>query len=357
MRKVVAICLIIFFACDLGAQVNGKRNARVESQLSFLASQVPKSMMDVPTGFRRIAIFELRSDLPSTYMSKEEWRNKFMERFIALGMQIVSVPEFDDKITLRINSTDSNIHVDNRSSLTRLKANPKALSAVCEMYQVQALFSCHISLDSVNGPRVTMSLMNPGNRTIVWLKNLDMSQEIVVQPVIVSLSAGVASQRLDELRDKSTGKLLESSRATTPVLMNFSIMQLLDAERSNAFGVSLGGRIVDKTPINYGDSNLGRMGMSMMPNIGMMYQTYFKRKPTILPNYWGFVQFGVNYMYHREQGLVGFHQKIGINLTENIAVDFRFEQFLKGYNSISNNEKYDLLFDNVTYGINVSLMF
>jgi len=357
MRKGIALSLVCLFFVSLMGQVNGKRNARVESQLSFLASQVPKSMMDVPTGFRRIAIFELRSDLPGTYMSKEEWRNKFMERFISMGMQIVSVPEFDDKITLRINSTDSNIHVDNRSSLTRLKANPRALAAVCDLYQVQALFSCHISLDSVNGPRISMNLMNPNNRTVVWMKNLDMSQEIVVQPVVVSLSAGIASQRLDELRERATGKLLESSRATTPVLMNFSVMQLLDAERSNAFGVSFGGRIADKTPINYSDTNLGRMGMSIMPNIGMMYQTHFKRKPTILPNYWGFVQFGVNYMYHREQGLVGFHQKIGVNLTENIAVDFRFEQFLKGYTSLSNNEKYDLLFDNVTYGFNVSLSF
>jgi hypothetical protein len=202
MRRVVAFCLVIFVLGSIKAQVNGKRNARVESQLSFLASQVPKSMMDVPTGFRRIAIFELRSDLPSTYMSKEEWRNKFMERFIALGMQIVSVPEFDDKITLRINSTDSNIHVDNRSSLTRLKANPRALSAVCEMYQVQALFSCHISLDSVNGPRVTMSLMNPGNRTIVWLKNLDMSPEDMPGKPYEYEPAGKELKEIERLEEK-----------------------------------------------------------------------------------------------------------------------------------------------------------
>ena len=115
--------------------------------------------------------------------------------------------------------------------------------------------------------------------------------------------------------------------------------------------------MLDKPPVNYSDTSLGRMGMSVMPHLGMMYQVNFKRKPRIMPYYWGFVQFGVNYMYHREQGLVGFHQKIGAQITDNIAVDFRFEQFLNGYSSLSANQNYTLQFDNVTFGFNVSLSF
>lgn len=356
-RNWLLFFLFIVFLPLFSQNTGLKRNPRVESQLNYLASKIPQSMMDIPMGYKRVAIFEMRSDLPSTYLSVEDWRNKFIEKLMELGMQVIAVPEFDDKITLKIQTSDSSLYVDNRSAISRLKSNPKALQYVCEQYQVQALFSCHIFLDSVNGPRVSMRLLNPSSRAIIWLKNLDLSQDLILKPVVVTLSGGLLSQRVDQIKEASTGKVLAANRSVVPVLLNFGIAQYLDPDRSNLFGLNVGGRVVDKTPVNYSDTSLGRMGMSLMPHLGMIYQVNFKRKPRIMPYYWGFVQFGVNYMYHREQGLVGFHQKIGVQLTDNIAVDFRFEQFLNGYSSLSANQFYTLQFDNVTFGFNVSLLF
>ena len=94
----------------------------------------------------------------------------------------------------------------------------------------------------------------------------------------------------------------------------------------------------------------------MVPSAGITYQASFIRKKTILPKYWMYFQLGLNYFYFN-QSFLGVHQRIGVRLTESLTFDIKLEQAFNSYYSKSGNGLYNINFDNLNYGAQISYAF
>lgn len=356
LRVLAIICFLFSFGC-LSAQKSGTRKGdRIEVQLNYLLGKVPYNMQDVPLNTRRIALFDIRSDIPKVYLSLPDLRNQLIQQLMNSGLQVLMVPEFDDKVTLKIKSSDSIFKVDNRSSLSRLKSDPNKLISVCQAYNIQGLFNCNVYYDSLNGPKISMSIIHPSNRNILWVKQIDLSSDVIVDPHKFVIGAGMGLQKVNEIRGGLNDTLLGSNLNIVPVTLSISYMQVVNSNRSSEFGLQLNIRSIDQTPTKYTEQNLGTLGRVTIPSAGITYQGSFIRKQTILPKYWMYFQLGLNYMYYNNSFL-GVHQRIGVRLTESLTFDLKLEQAFNNIDSRSVNGMYKLNLDNLNYGAQISYAF
>jgi len=357
LRLVVVFVGAIFALGSLLAQKSGTRKGdRIEVQLNYLLGKVPYNMQDVPLNTRRIALFDIRSDIPKVYLSLPDLRNQLIQQLMNSGLQVIMVPEFDDKVTLKIKSSDSIFKVDNRSSLSRLKSDPNKLISVCQAYNIQGLFNCNVYYDSLNGPKISMSIIHPSNRNILWVKQIDLSSDVIVDPHKFVIGAGMGLQKVNEIRDRFNDTLSGSNLNIVPLTLTLSYMEVMNSNRSSEFGIQVNIRSIDQTPTKYKEQQLSNLGRITIPSAGITYQRSFARKKTILPNYWMYFQLGLNYMYYNKSFL-GVHQRIGVRLTESLKFDLKLEQAFDNIDSRSGNGMYKLNLDNLNYGAQISYEF
>jgi hypothetical protein len=278
LRLVVVFVGAIFALGSLLAQKSGTRKGdRIEVQLNYLLGKVPYNMQDVPLNTRRIALFDIRSDIPKVYLSLPDLRNQLIQQLMNSGLQVIMVPEFDDKVTLKIKSSDSIFKVDNRSSLSRLKSDPNKLISVCQAYNIQGLFNCNVYYDSLNGPKISMSIIHPSNRNILWVKQIDLSSDVIVDPHKFVIGAGMGLQKVNEIRDRFNDTLSGSNLNIVPLTLTLSYMEVMNSNRSSEFGIQVNIRSIDQTPTKYKEQQLRNTIFLANGNYGMSFSglTFF----------------------------------------------------------------------------------
>ena len=357
-RIIIGILLFLaYMPSMLMSQSQGTRKGdRIEVQLNYLLGKVPYNMQDVPLNTRRIALFDIRSEIPKVYLSMPDLRNQLTQQLMNSGLQVLMVPEFDDRVTLKIRSSDSIFKVDNRSALSRLKGDPKKLIDVCQAYNIQGLFNCNVYYDSLNGPKISMTIVHPANRNILWVKQIDLSSDVIVDPSKFTVGVGMGLQKLNEIRGNPNDTLWGSNLTVVPISLTMTYTQVVNVDRNSEFGLQATIRSIDQTPTKYTDQNLGALGRIIVPSAGITYQASFIRKKTILPKYWMYFQLGLNYFYFN-QSFLGVHQRIGVRLTESLTFDIKLEQAFNSYYSKSGNGLYNINFDNLNYGAQISYAF
>jgi hypothetical protein len=357
MRTIfIALSLVFLGVSQAQMRPTTRKGDRLEVQLNYLIDKLAFNLQDMPLNIKRVALFEIKSDINSVYLSKLDLRNNLTQQLINAGLTVVQVPEFEDRITLKVRTTDSSFKIDNRSGVSRLKSDNRKLISVCNDYNVQGLFNCQVYFDSLNGPKLALSLLQPASKSILWMKQVDLRSDVIVNPHHVYLGVGMGLQKIDEIRQASNDSLLTNDLTIIPITVSLSYFQTINANRNSEFGLQFSLRSIEQTPTSYTDANLGTLGRITIPSGGIAYQASFLRKNTILPKYWMNFQLGLNYFYYKKSFL-GFHQRLGIRLTESLNFDFKLEQSFNNFPSQSKNGLYNINLDNLNYGAQISFIF
>ncbi len=203
--RVIFLALFMVWIGVSSAQMRPttRKGDRLEVQLNYLIDKLPYNLQDMPLNTKRVALFEIKSDINSVYLSKLDLRNSLTQQLINAGLTVVQVPEFEDRITLKVRTTDSSFKIDNRTGVSRLKSDNKKLISVCNDYNVQGLFNCQVYFDSLNGPKMALSLLQPATKSILWMKQVDLRSDVIVNPHHVSF--GVAAGLHPESRGQRRG--------------------------------------------------------------------------------------------------------------------------------------------------------
>jgi hypothetical protein len=139
---------------------------------------IPDNLYDLPAGVQRVVLYDVESNLPKVYWRSEDLRVELTQKLTKMGLKVVFLPEFETKINLKIKTTDSTIVIDNRKPLSRIKSNPDKFNLICAENNIQGLFNCYLYYDSVNGPKLTMSILHPGSKNLLWMKKIDLSEDV-----------------------------------------------------------------------------------------------------------------------------------------------------------------------------------
>lgn len=347
--------ILIAFVCANSSQGQLRKATEMEAQLSYIINKIQFSLADLPVGVDRIALFDIRSEIPSVYMSEDDLRIELMNQLMAAGLRILNIPEFDNHINLKIKSSDSALVIDNRKPITRLKNDNEELSRIAEEYGIEGLFNCNFYYDSIHGPKLSMHIIHPSNKTVLWIKKIDFSRDIIIDQHEFTVGLGIGLQKINTITDSRFGNVITENLLCAPLIINGKYMQYLNHNRSQQLGLGVVLRYVDQTPIKYEDTSLGRLSDVIIPSIGLNYRVSFLPKKSIIPEYWLSFQLGVNY-YNYNKSFLGMEQSFMVHLSDKMQWGIKIEQAFAEFDSYANG-RYIVNLDNINYATQINITF
>jgi hypothetical protein len=346
------VCLIGFLPSISFSQ--SKKDARIEHLIYAVLENIPDNLYDLPAGVQRVVLYDVESNLPKVYLRSEDLRVELTQKLTKMGLKVVFLPEFETKINLKIKTTDSTIVIDNRKPLSRIKSNPDKFNLICAENNIQGLFNCYLYYDSVNGPKLTMSILHPGSKNLLWMKKIDLSEDVIINRSEFALNFGIGTQKINEITN-ARNELITKNLLTIPYMVGAKYSQYLNKKRNQQLGLAALVRVVDQTPIEYLDTNLGRLSTVVIPSVGITYKFHFLPKKSVIPNYWMGFQLGLNY-FNYNQPFAGMEQLISLNVSPRMQFGFRLEQTFSEFDSYA-NDLYIVKLDNINYALQVSFTF
>ena len=340
------------------SNVFGQKNQAIKTQhiVSAVINSIPDNLYDLPAGMQRIALLEIESNLPKGFLRPDDLKMEIALKLMNVGLKIISIPEFETKINLKIKTTDSSIIIDNRKPLSRIKNNSAKFNQICLDNNIQGLFNAYLYYDSVDGPKLTMSIIHPSSKSVIWLKKIDMSQDIIFDPTEFNINLGIGIQTINEIQNGSNKRAITNNLSVIPYLVSFRYMQYITKSRSHQLGFTGMIRVINQTPISYADTNLGVLTNAYIPSLGLIYKYNFLKKKTVIPSHWLGFQFGLNY-FNYNQSFLGFEQALYFHVSKKMQIGIRLEQTFSEFDSYANDSKYIVKLDNNNYAIQISFAF
>jgi hypothetical protein len=356
-RNFKSVFLIVIIS--VGAILNSLKaqrgkEARIEHLINAVLSDVSNNLYDLPAGVQRVVLYEVESNIPKVYLRSEDLELQLTSKLTQMGIKVVFLPEFAAKINLKIRSTDSTLIIDNRKPVSRLRSNPVEFNRVCLENNIQGLFRCYLHYDSVNGPKLSMSILHPSSKNLLWMKQIDLSKESIVKQTDFSACFGLGVQNINEIRSGGGDSILGRDMQAIPYFVGITYMQYLNPARSQQLGLGAKLRIVNQTPVSYSDTNLGKLSAAFIPSVGISYKAHFLKKKTVIPSYWMGFQFGLNY-FNYNQSFIGLEQLVTFHVSNRMQLGFRLEQTLSEFDSFANDSQYEVKLDNINYALQISI--
>jgi hypothetical protein len=352
IKSVLLLSVLFYFNSVLHAQ--SKKDARIEHLIYAVLDDIPDNLYDLPAGVQRVVLYDVESNLPKVYMRSEDLRVEITQKLTKMGLKVVFLPEFETKINLKIKTTDSTIVIDNRRPLSRVKNNPDKFNQICAENNIQGLFNTYLYYDSVNGPKLTMSILHPGSKNLLWMKKIDLSEDVIINRSEFAVNFGIGIQNVNEITDTKNVPITKDLQ-TIPYMIGAKYSQYLNKKRSQQLGVAAMVRVVDQTPVAYNDTNLGRLSTVIIPSVGIAYKFHFLPKKSVIPNYWMGFQLGLNY-FNYNQPFAGMEQVVSLNVSPRMQIGFRVEQTFSEFDSYA-NDLYIVKLDNINYALQLSFTF
>lgn len=354
MKLYLFVILSILGFSNVTAQNN--KAIRTEQIIASVLNSIPDNLYDLPAGMQRIAILEVESNLPKGFLRSEDLKLEIMMKLMNAGLKIISIPEFETKINLKIKTTDSSIIIDNRKPLSRIKNNTAKFNQLCLDNNIQGLFNAYLYYDSVDGPKLTMSIVHPSSKSVIWLKKIDLSQDVIFDPTEFNVNLGIGVQSINEIQNGSNKRAITNNLTVIPYLLSFKYLQYITKSRSHQLGFTGMIRVVNQTPVSYADTNLGVLTNAYIPSLGLVYKYNFLKKKSMIPSHWLGFQFGLNY-FNYNQSFLGLEQALYVHLSKKMQIGIRLEQTFSEFDSYANDSKYIVKLDNNNYAIQISFAF
>ncbi len=346
--------LILGSVKNLNAQIG--KEARIEHLINAVLNDIPNNLYDLPAGVQRVVLYEVESNIPKVYLRNEDLELQLTSKLTQMGIKVVFLPEFASKINLKIKTTDSTIVIDNRKPVSRIKANPTEFNRVCLENNIQGLFRTYLHYDSVNGPKLSMSILHPSSKNLLWMKQIDLSKESIVKQTDFSVDFGLGFQKINEIRVAGGDSALATNLTAVPYFVGINYSQYLNTARSHQLGISGKLRIVNQTPISYSDTSLGKLTSAYIPSVGIAYKAHFLKKKTVIPSYWMGFQLGLNY-FNYNQSFIGLEQLLSVHVSNRMQLGLRLEQTLSEFDSYANDSQFEVKLDNINYAVQISIHF
>jgi hypothetical protein len=345
------VILLILLSSELAwSQKYDMQNMLTEYEELLL--NVGASVNDIPFSARRIALFDVssKSDKP-IIITQKLLRLQLEDVLKKKAFSVISVPEFEKKMILKIDGNDSLIKIDNQSNISTYRQNPDALDAVCKKYGVQSLVDCSLFFDSTNGFVMNIRFVNAISREVLWNETLYTRLKESTFKSRRQINFGVAFNGINNYIENNKIYIVKSM--STSNFVEFVYDQNTVPDKTAFFGLY--------ARLNYynfefatTNASVGTvLGTALIPSAGLRGSKYFfpKQRST---SYW------LEYYY---SGGVSFynsvHANAGAGLNVNLTKSFGFGiQTTYGLTpAVFSKEKASVTLNNLNYALYLSYKF
>jgi hypothetical protein len=345
------VILLILLSSELAwSQKYDVQNILTEYEELLL--NVGASVNDIPFSARRIALFEVssKSDKP-IIITQKLLRLQLEDVLKKKAFSVISVPEFEKKMILKIDGNDSLIKIDNQSNISTYRQNPDALDAVCKKYGVQSLVDCSLFFDSTNGFVMNIRFVNAISREVLWNETLYTRLKESTFKSRRQINFGVAFNGINNYIENNKIYIVKSM--STSNFVEFLYDQNTVPDKTAFFGLY--------ARLNYynfefatTNASVGTvLGIALIPSAGLRGSKYFfpKQRST---SYW------LEYYY---SGGVSFYNSVyanaGAGLNVNLTKSFGFGiQTTYGLTpAVFSKENASVTLNNLNYALYLSYKF
>ena len=354
--QILFFLLLCSYRMDLVAQ-NHKNTIR-KSEIFELFNQIESAMLLFPADIKRVVLFDVQSNLQSVPITNTEIRSILTQKLNDVGLNILVIPELDPNNVLTFNSNDSNLKIENRSPLNRIKNQPDKIRKLCVENSVQSLLQFQIFYDSVFGPRMYMSAMNPRNMEIIWFKNIRLNNNYIANRSVFEALLGIGIQGITQISNSidDPGAVLTKNLQAVYYNLGINYNTALTVRKNIYLGFHGVLKVINQTPIEYKDTNLGTQQTAYLPSGGVNCTFHFLKKSNFKPEYWTNFKIGLNY-YNYNSHTLGIEQQLNFEVSNSLRIGIRYEQTFNEFTTYNNKNKRFIFLDKTNYGFQATFTF
>ncbi|MCR9131251.1 MAG: hypothetical protein NXI08_01695 [bacterium] len=358
------IALLGFLILIVGRVENSQAQTHEEGvpyQMELITNQMVDQLNDIPANIRRVAVYKMNYNAMRFTMQEVEFIRGEIESSLRTyaGLTVLSPPELEPNDKMKIFGSDSTLQILNIQGRSLADVSPDFLSEITTKYGVNGLIEVGLQRRNPDGLILSIRMMNPSSREIVWSKSFIANPFEVIEKVdkgnTFILSFGAGSMQTDSKFRADTSFANQDTSISNPVLnygANFTYRQPLNKENSAYLGFTGGIDILRSTRDE--DFNL------MLLQLGVTYyQALTTEKNEDIDDYrmMVFLNTNVKFPISSTKGEL-FTAKPGImfNMSKNLGLSFYTSLILSGEElTLSNNDR--ITYNKVGYGVHAVVRF
>ncbi|MBO6792842.1 MAG: hypothetical protein JJ895_02940 [Balneolaceae bacterium] len=361
MKRVVLFSfLILTFGLVENLQAQSHEEG-VPYQMGLITLQMVDQLNDIPANVRRVAVYKMNYNAMRFTVQEVEFIRSEIESSLRTyaGITVLSPPELEPNDKMKIMGNDSTLQILNIQGRSLADVSPEFLAEVTEKYGVNGLIEVGLQRRNPDGLILSVRMMNPRSREIVWAKSFIANPFEVVEQVdkgqTLILAFGAGSMQTDSKFRADTSFANQDTSITTPVLnyaANFTYRQPLNRENSAYIGFTGGVNILRARRAD--EFNL------FLLNFGLTYyQALSPEKNEDIDSYRMVVYLNTSVqlpLSNTKGEMFTARPGIMFNMSKNLGLSFYTSLILSGEElRLSNNDR--ITYNKVGYGVHAVVRF
>lgn len=360
MRRFTGFLLILVFLCTDFSVAQQTDKTSQYSQLQNVLTKLKAELENVPFNIQTIATQKFSYDSvrirdQGYKLIKHEIERVFREHG---RIKVLTLQEFEAQKVLYISGTDSTLSLRNTSRSASEKENSIRLLELSQKYGIDAFMKGHIQYDYSLGYVVTLELISPTSREVLWSKSLvSKSLQPEEEPYKGKLTLIEAGASLIP----TTGYQLQGAPYSGEILLfdygfRLALRQPINNENSGYIGLQAGYHYYSVMPKGSEESDYQGFNSSVYEFGAKFYKT-LAEKTEQENEYWLSLYLGPNLLIPANSpNLFGLSQGVNVNMSDNLGVALDLQYLLTSTPSIENeNETKNLQLNTIGYGIKILL--
>ena len=361
MKKVVLFGFLILTLCSVENIQAQTHEEGVPYQMELITNQMADQLNDIPTNIRRVAVYKMNYNAMRFTVQEVEFIRSEIESSLReyAGITVLSPPELEPNDKMKIFGSDSTLQILNIQGRSLADVSPEFLAEVTSKYGVNGLIEVGLQRRNPDGLILSIRMMNPNSREIVWTKSFIANPFQVVEKVdkgnTLIFSIGAGSMQTDAKFRADTSFANQDTSVSLPVLnygAKFTYRQPLNKENSAYIGFTGGINILRATRDE--DFNLTMLQFGLT-----YYQALSTVKNEDINDYRMavFLNTSVQFPISTTKGEM-FTAKPGImfNMSKNLGLSFYTSLILSGEElTLENNDR--ITYNKVGYGVHAVVRF
>lgn len=361
MKKVVLFGFLLLALGSVGNIQAQTHEEGVPYQMELITNQMADQLNDIPANIRRVAVYKMNYNAMRFTVQEVEFIRGEIESSLSeyAGLTVLSPPELEPNDKMKIFGSDSTLQILNIQGRSLADVSPEFLSEISSKYGVNGLVEVGLQRRNPDGLILSIRMMNPNSREIVWTKSFIANPFEVVEEVdkgntlVFSFGAGALQSESKFRADTSFAN--QDTSLSIPVInygANLTYRQPLNKENSAYIGFTGGINILRTTRDE--DFNL------MLLQFGVTYyQALSTEKNEDINDYRMavYLNTSVRFPISATKGEM-FTAKPGImfNMSKNFGLSFYTSLILSGEElTLENNDR--ITYNKVGYGVHAVVRF
>ncbi len=359
MKKVFILCASLLL-CISGHTFAQDHESGVPYQMGQIFEQMVDQINDVPVNIRRVAVYKLNYNaMRFTVQEVEFIRGELEAAFREFaGLTVLSPPELEPNDKMKIIGNDSTLQILNIQGRSLADVSPELLTEIASNYGVQGLLEVSMQKRSPDGLILSLRMISPRSREIVWTKSFISNPfrvELEVDKGFTSvLKFGAGTIEAESITRADTSFATPDTAIGKPVVnysVSFTYRQPINLDNSAYIGFTGGVNILRSAS----DSNFDLT----MIELGATYYQAITEKNEDINDYRVMLFFNGNIKFpiNSTKGeFYSFKPGVMFNMSKNLGLILYTDLIISGETlTLENNDK--ITYGKVGYGLQAVVRF